>query len=78
MKSGVTCFQTSEIAVAVAARPTWVRPYRSSSVRRTLKWLMVSLNWPCFTIGPTKMVGIWLLLELSSSSQVMMRRLLWV
>lgn len=62
----------------MAALLAWVRPYRSSIVRNTLKWLMVSLNWPVFTIGPTKIVGIWLLLELSSSSQVTMRRLLWV
>ena len=58
IKSGVACFHTSEIAVALAALPAWVTPYRSSSVRRTLKWLMVSLNCPCFTMGPTKMVGI--------------------
>src|SRR5581483_3860819 len=37
VKSGVACFQTSEIGVAVAALPTWVRPYKSSSVRSTLK-----------------------------------------
>lgn len=77
MKSGVACFHTSDMAVALAALPTCVNPYRSSRVRRTLKWLMVSLNWPCFTIGPIKMVGIWLLAELSSSSQVRMKRLLW-
>src|SRR5579859_913011 len=78
VKSGVACFHTSEMGVAEAALPTWVRPYRSSSVRSTLKWLMVSLNCPCLTIGPTKIVAIWLLLELSSSSQVTMSRLLWV
>src|SRR6267143_1002004 len=53
-----------------------VRPYKSSSVRRTLKWLMVSVNCPCFTIGPTKIVGIWLPLALSSSSQVTISKLL--
>jgi hypothetical protein len=37
VKSAVGCFHTSEIAVAVAALPAWVRPYRSSTVRRTLK-----------------------------------------
>jgi len=37
LKSAVTCFQISEIGVAVAALPTWVKPYKSSSVRRTLK-----------------------------------------
>ena len=37
LKSGVACFQTSVIGVAVAALPTCVRPYMSSSVRRTLK-----------------------------------------
>lgn len=58
LKSAVAFCQTSEIGVAEAALPTCVRPYRSSSVRRTLKWLMVSLNWPCFTMGPTKIVGI--------------------
>jgi len=78
LKSGVGTFHTSEIGVAVAALPTWVRPYRSSSVRRTLKWLMVSVNWPCFTIGPTKIVATWLPLALSSSSQVTMSRLLCV
>src|SRR6266481_1281362 len=36
-KSAVACFHTSEIGVAVAALPTRVRPYISSSVRRTLK-----------------------------------------
>lgn len=78
MKSGVACFHTSAIAVALAALPACVRPYRSSSVRNTLKWLIVSVNWPCFTIGPTKIVGIWLLAELSSSSQVTIKRLLCV
>src|SRR5258708_5864037 len=51
-KSAVGCFHTSEIVVAVAAPPTFVRPYMSSRVRRILKWLMVSVNCPCFTIGP--------------------------
>ena len=37
LKSGVACFQTSEIGVAVAALPTCVKPYKSSSVRSTLK-----------------------------------------
>jgi len=78
LKSGVGTFHTSEIGVAVAALPTCVKPYKSSSVRRTLKWLIVSVNWPCFTIGPTKIVGIWLPLALSSSSQVTMSRLLCV
>src|SRR5581483_5275746 len=76
VKSAATCFHTSEIAVVFAALPAWVSPYKSSSVRSTLKWVMCSLNWPVFTIGPRKMVGIWLLLELSSSSQVTIRRLL--
>ena len=76
LKSAVACFHTSEIAVAEDALPAWVSPYRSSRVRKTLKWLMVSVNCPCFTIGPMKIVGIWLLLELSSSSQVTIRRLL--
>ena len=58
VKFAVGCFHTSEIVVAVAAEPARVRPYKSSMVRRTLKWLMVSANCPCFTIGPTKMVGI--------------------
>src|SRR5215469_13937233 len=75
-KSATACCHTSEIGVAVAALPACVRPYMSSSVRNTLKWLMVSLNCPCFTIGPTKMVGIWLLAELSSSSQVTINKLL--
>ena len=44
LKSAVACFQISEMGVAVAAEPTWVSPYKSSSVRRTLKWLMVSAN----------------------------------
>jgi hypothetical protein len=78
LKSAVACFQTSEMGVALAAPPTVVRPYKSSSVRSTLKWLIVSVNCPCFTIGPTKIVGIWLLAELSSSSQVTIKRLLWV
>ena len=78
VKSGVATFHTSEMVVAVAALPTRVKPYRSSSVRNTLKWLIVSVNCPCFTIGPTKMVAIWLPLALSSSSQVTMSRLLWV
>jgi hypothetical protein len=76
VKSGVADFHTSEMAVAVAALPACVRPYKSSSVRKTLKWLMVSVNCPCFTIGPTKIVGIWLPLALSSSSQVTISRLL--
>jgi hypothetical protein len=58
VKSGVADFHTSEIVVAVAALPACVRPYKSSSVRKTLKWLMVSVNCPCFTIGPTKIVAI--------------------
>lgn len=58
VKSAVGCFHTSEIVVAVAAEPTRVRPYRSSMVRSTLKWLMVSANCPCFTMGPTKMVAM--------------------
>ncbi len=78
VKSAVGCFHTSEIGVAVAALPTRVKPYKSSTVRRTLKWLMVSANCPCFTIGPTKMVAILLPLALSSSSKVMISRLLWV
>jgi hypothetical protein len=77
-KSAVGCFHTSEMGVAVAAPPTRVNPYRSSTVRRTLKWLMVSANCPCLTIGPTKMVAMWLPLALSSSSQVTINRLLWV
>lgn len=76
VKSAVGCFHTSEIVVAVAAAPTRVRPYRSSIVRRTLKWLIISANCPCFTIGPTKMVAIWFPLALSSSSQVTISKLL--
>ena len=78
LKSAVGCFHTSDMGVAVAAPPMCVKPYKSSTVRRTLKWLMVSANCPCFTIGPTKMVAIWLPLALSSSSQVTINRLLWV
>ena len=78
VKSAVGCFHTSEIGVAVAALPTRVKPYKSSTVRSTLKWLMVSANCPCFTIGPTKMVAILLPLALSSSSKVTISRLLWV
>src|SRR5260370_36577224 len=37
---------------------------------------MVSPYWPVATIGPRKIVGTWLLCELSSSSQVTMSRLL--
>jgi len=44
VKSGVATFHTSAIVLAVAALPTRVKPYRSSSVRRTLKWLIVSVN----------------------------------
>jgi len=54
---GVTCCQTSVMA------QHWQRccvrqTYRSSSVRRILKWLMFSANCPCFTIGPKNIVGI--------------------
>ena len=76
VKSGAAVLHTSEMVVAVAALPACVSPYKSSSVRRTLKWLMVSVNCPCFTIGPTKIVGVWLPLTLSSSSQVTISKLL--
>ena len=76
LKLGVTCCQTSVMAAALAALPACVKPYRSSSVRRILKWLMFSANCPCLTIGPKNIVGIWLLPELLSSSQVTIRRLL--
>ena len=78
LKSAVGCFHTSEMEVAVAAPPTRVKPYKSSTVRSTLKWLMVSANCPCFTMGPTKMVATLLPLALSSSSKVTISRLLWV
>lgn len=75
LKSVPVC-QTSVIGEALALCPACDKPYRSSKVRSTLKWLTVSPNWPCLTGIPKKRVGIWLLAELSSSSQVTIKRLL--
>src|SRR5437588_10840727 len=69
---------TSVMGVAVALAPADGRPYMSSRVRSTLKWLIVSPYEPGTTMGPAKSVVIrfdWLE---SSSSKVRMNRLLCV
>src|SRR3954451_16020970 len=69
---------TSVMGGAVALAPGGGRPYMSSMVRSTLKWLILSLYEPGTTMGPTKSVGIWFDWLESSSSKVRMSRLLCV